>query len=519
MKKKRFVSLLTKFAVMFLIFTLTILVINGFSIYNNQIRIDRETRLEHMQNINTYFDSLITEDGETFLAYQDLMLKYKDEVEVPIDVQGYGEAETKFYEMFYEAYPGKIAGEDVSYYDMPEDLQKQFVVFQHEYWMYMFEQARPDLNVPYTYYVVPTGEKGHVYWMIDAFREPSDTVGEENLKLCTDVLDAPEDGHEMMWYALEKGKPGEGYDTYDNEYGQTYAYYRPVEINGKVRGAVGVEVEIASVNHDILISTIRQVGSMAAILIIAVVILLVYINSRYIREIKNLSGHVKSYAKSKDVSLSVEIQKGIIGNDELTELSDQTANMILELDEHMKNIIATTKELNETKEQAQALDALAKRDALTGIRNKTSYDEEIKKLEWDLADGKGDFGIAIADLNYLKRINDTYGHEKGNVAIKKICNIICAVFVHSPVFRIGGDEFAIILRGHDLEHIDELIAEFRDILLKLSKDESLLPWETVSAAIGYAVFDESIDSTASNIFKRADQAMYEDKKRMKAVRE
>ena len=148
-----------------------------------------------------------------------------------------------------------------------------------------------------------------------------------------------------------------------------------------------------------------------------------------------------------------------------------------------------------------------------------AYEKELQKLEWDLADGKKEFGIAMVDLNFLKRINDTYGHEQGNIAIKKLCCITCHTFEHSPVFRVGGDEFIIILRNHDLENRDALLEEFRSKLEKLREDSSLEPWEQISAAIGVAVYDQSRDAGVDNVVKRADQAMYENKKEMKAARD
>ena len=78
-------------------------------------------------------------------------------------------------------------------------------------------------------------------------------------------------------------------------------------------------------------------------------------------------------------------------------------------------------------------------DALTGIRNKMAYDYEVEKLEKDLADGFNEFGLAMVDLNFLKKSNDTYGHEKGNISIRRLCMLVCEVFEHSPVFRIGGN--------------------------------------------------------------------------------
>ena len=123
------------------------------------------------------------------------------------------------------------------------------------------------------------------------------------------------------------------------------------------------------------------------------------------------------------------------------------------------------------------------------------------------------------DLNFLKRINDTFGHEKGNVAITGLCRLVCKTFSHSPVFRIGGDEFVVILKNSDYEEASILVGKFNAEIEKFAANEDLLQWEKISAAIGYALYDEKIDSGYDNVFRRADKAMYERKKAMKAVRE
>ena len=143
----------------------------------------------------------------------------------------------------------------------------------------------------------------------------------------------------------------------------------------------------------------------------------------------------------------------------------------------------------------------------------------MSKAVQEIADGQTKIGLAMIDLNYLKKINDTYGHDKGNVSLITLCQIVCHVFDHSPVFRIGGDEFAVVLRGHDLEHIDELVEEFNQKLKELQDNEELKYWEKISAAIGYAVYDPALDSDFDALFKRADDAMYKNKEAMKAARE
>ena len=129
------------------------------------------------------------------------------------------------------------------------------------------------------------------------------------------------------------------------------------------------------------------------------------------------------------------------------------------------------------------------------------------------------FAIAMIDLNYLKRLNDTFGHDKGNIAIKKLCYIVCHIFEHSPVFRIGGDEFVVILQNSDFENRERLYDAFNSRLDEIRAETGLEEWEKVSASIGIAVYDHTIDSNVDNVFKRADKAMYKRKKEMKATRE
>ena len=162
------------------------------------------------------------------------------------------------------------------------------------------------------------------------------------------------------------------------------------------------------------------------------------------------------------------------------------------------------------------MDRAANIDALTKVRNKRAYDLEITRINQDIEKDKKSFGIAMIDLNFLKVINDTYGHDKGNIAIQTLCRTICQIYVHSPVFRVGGDEFVVILENHDLENLDELKAAF-DIEMEAYKQKTE-PWEQISAAAGYAIYDPVVDKDAEDVFKRADEAMYEQKKQMKAVR-
>ncbi|MBB5226072.1 diguanylate cyclase domain-containing protein [Treponema ruminis] len=104
----------------------------------------------------------------------------------------------------------------------------------------------------------------------------------------------------------------------------------------------------------------------------------------------------------------------------------------------------------------------------------------------------------------------------GKHRYKKLCRIVCLIFAHSPVFRIGGDEFVVILENSDFDNADSLLTSFKSALYESQKAEN--EWERVSAAAGIATYDPAIDTGVESVFKRADMTMYENKKHMKAVR-
>lgn len=208
---------------------------------------------------------------------------------------------------------------------------------------------------------------------------------------------------------------------------------------------------------------------------------------------------------------NLEHKASIIRNDEVGDIAMQLNAMV-------DRLKATSASLRDSRQETARLTEIATTDPLTGVRNKTSYDSEIQKIDSSIADGETDFGIAMVDLNFLKKINDVYGHEKGNIAITKVCATICNVFAHSPVYRVGGDEFVVVLKNRDFHNISDLVSEFNARIAKLRNDTTLEPWERISAAIGYALFDPQLDSKSDTVFMRADKAMYEHKKAMKALR-
>lgn len=170
-------------------------------------------------------------------------------------------------------------------------------------------------------------------------------------------------------------------------------------------------------------------------------------------------------------------------------------------------------DVRKEQEQLAALsmaNEMARRDELTHTKNKTAYHETQKELQKQIDEGTAQFGIVVCDINGLKTVNDTEGHKAGDDYIRACCKLICRIFDHSPVFRIGGDEFAVVLRGQDYENRASLIS-----LLKRKVEESVRIDEGPVVASGLAEYQPYEDRCVEDVFKRADSFMYEHKTRLK----
>ena len=172
-------------------------------------------------------------------------------------------------------------------------------------------------------------------------------------------------------------------------------------------------------------------------------------------------------------------------------------------------------EIAREKEQLQALNQaneLARRDELTGVKNKNAFQEFEASIQQTLDSGETQypFAVVICDINNLKIINDTKGHKAGDEYIRAACRMICLIYSHSPVFRIGGDEFAVLLRGIDYEERDFLHDKLYSQVIENMKSPEL----PVIAA-GMSVFDPETDKHFSDVFERADKIMYDEKLRLK----
>lgn len=170
--------------------------------------------------------------------------------------------------------------------------------------------------------------------------------------------------------------------------------------------------------------------------------------------------------------------------------------------------------LNVQSKREKELDILAFKDSLTGLKNTAAYRHQVNEMEQKIQAGIAEFAVVVMDVNGLKAANDRYGHELGDKLIIQAGKLICRTFQHSPVFRIGGDEFVAILELEDYENRRELQETFERALVHtvVREMEYEIP---VSVASGMAEYRPGTGMHYLDVFQAADKAMYKKKMAMK----
>ncbi len=150
-------------------------------------------------------------------------------------------------------------------------------------------------------------------------------------------------------------------------------------------------------------------------------------------------------------------------------------------------------------------------DALTGVKNRHAYLVAEEKLNNQIIEGRNhEFAISILDVNDLKTVNDKQGHKAGDQYLRDACKVVCDVFKHSPVFRVGGDEFVVISQGNDYACIEELVGRMRDYNAEAIRTGGIV------IACGMSKYDG--DRSVASVFERADEVMYNNKTALKERR-
>ena len=181
-------------------------------------------------------------------------------------------------------------------------------------------------------------------------------------------------------------------------------------------------------------------------------------------------------------------------------VEDEKAEYLRALEESLNREAEHQRELGGKKHQAYT-------DQLTKVKSKRAYMDSVEALNRRIMTRKvSEFATVVFDVNGLRHINDADGHKAGDQCIFNASQVICDVFKHSPIFRIGGDEFSAILEGKDYETRAALMKAFDRMMEENFRNEQVV----VSA--GLAEYDPEKDENFNAVFERANEKLYERKR-------
>lgn len=174
---------------------------------------------------------------------------------------------------------------------------------------------------------------------------------------------------------------------------------------------------------------------------------------------------------------------------------------------NITGIVASLEDITLRKQMEAQLKYLSLHDALTGLYNRTFFEEEMLRLSTGLYNP---VGIIICDIDGLKLVNDTLGHEQGDKLLLSAAGIIKSCFNDKAVVaRIGGDEFAILLAGTSKTELETYCFSLREAAdsYHALQEEGTLPF---SISVGFALSNDSIVNMA-DLYREADNNMYREK--------
>ena len=309
----------------------------------------------------------------------------------------------------------------------------------------------------------------------------------------------------------------------DDSYGYLLTLYKPIyDVNGKCQCYAAVDFSMDDLTEYTRIFIIKLLALFAGCFIFIFAIGLAFVENNIILPVNTMAYCARNFAYDSEAAR----QKNIDSIKALRiRTGDEIENLYAALIRTTENLLNYLKYLQRAKGQVAdmqvkylAMDEIAHKDSMTGVKNKTAYNEAIALLDKKILLEDANFCIVMVDVNFLKRVNDTYGHERGNEYLINACKLTCGVFGKENVYRIGGDEFVVIIEGEKVSLCKYFVAQFKSEMEHKHSNLSLKPWEKVSAAVGMAVYEPANDKTSDEVFKRADKEMYENKLAMKANR-
>ena len=302
------------------------------------------------------------------------------------------------------------------------------------------------------------------------------------------------------------GTPAVDKVPYEDEWGRFYSAYSPVYNSaGEIVGVIAVDFDADWYDAQLWAEARIILISSLVSLVMGVVITLL-ITDRYRRRLAELNhemGVISEDAESlmQDIRLPEELRPDTATLAEEEVSDDQLTAIRQRLEISRRNL----------RRYISYLHSQSYTDVLTGIGNRNAYTDRVRELDSEIEKGGAAFSLVILDVNSLKAINDTYGHEEGDRVLVAAGRALRSVFGNDRVFRIGGDEFAALPDCADPAQMPELLEALQAAIAWANSNAAPEAKARLEASCGSAVYEPGVDSSFADVFRRADQLLYQEK--------
>ncbi len=342
--------------------------------------------------------------------------------------------------------------------------------------------------------------------------------GEEDMKLLE-----PTDAYELSEirkFAKAMTKDEISFFEENSDWGAAYTACKPyVNSLGVHFGVICADISISdlhkTVNNYVMYNVLLTLG----LGLLFALILFIWLRRNVtgpILELEKSARHFaeKSRGKKTPDELIFDAPK-IHTHNEVESLSNAISQMSEDMRTYVQGLLDAEEQARSAQEQAEDMTNLAFKDALTHVNSKVAYDKMKDSLQEQIDKGGATFGFVMIDVNNLKDVNDHYGHDCGDKYILGSCHIFCNIYKQSPIYRFGGDEFVVLLQNSDYKNRDKLLKDIESKFKKSRNNTSRKPWERYSVAYGMAIYKPG--DSVEDVFKRADDSMYQKKMEIKGM--
>lgn len=280
---------------------------------------------------------------------------------------------------------------------------------------------------------------------------------------------------------LDTGEP-HFYDSALINGEEYFAYYRPLfNSDGSVVGMMFVGRPLKTMNRSIL-------NAVTPILILSALtaLITILITSSYIGKIISSLREIQKFlARISSGNLTAKMSPRVLSrNDALSDIGHSAVTM------------------------QHSLRILVEQDPLTGLSNRRYGNIQLKNLR-EKADLQGfDFSVVIGDIDYFKKVNDTYGHDCGDVVLKKIADILKNHMTgKGSAIRWGGEEFLLLFENPGLSYRDSC-QTVEEILNEIRNTEIVYDGETVRVTMTFGIVEGNAHTGIREILLEADRKLY-----------